>query len=242
MGIHAADAIVLRQYPYRETSVLVTCLTDRFGKIKGLIKGLRGPQPSKYRSAMEPLTLNRIVFYDTRASSLHLISQCDLLEPFGALTRDVAAMHLAASCAELADVVVEPDEPQDEVFELLAGTLARLATGETRFAAVRIHFVLRLLRLAGFHPQVDECTGCTHALHGRRAWWSARQGGLVCERCLHQDPHAEPLASELLGLLSACAEADEPIPLAPGHAQAIQQRLDAFLRWQLDRPLKTIRS
>ena len=56
MGIHTADAIVLRRYPYRETSVLVTCLTDRFGKIKGLVKGLRVPV-SRHRSAMEPLTL-----------------------------------------------------------------------------------------------------------------------------------------------------------------------------------------
>lgn len=242
MGIHTADAIVLRQYPYRETSVLVTCLTDRFGKIKGLIKGLRGVQPSRYRSAMEPLTLNRIVFYDTRASALHLISQCDLLEPFGALTGDLASMQTAASCAELADVVVESDEPQGAIFDLLTRTLRRLACGDTRLAAVRIHFVLRLLRLAGFHPQLDECTGCTQSLQGQRACWSARQGGLLCERCLHQDPQAEPMAPQLLDTLSACAQAPEPLALEAEEAQAIRQRLDTFLRWQLDRPLKTMKN
>ncbi|MBI3320314.1 MAG: recombination protein O N-terminal domain-containing protein, partial [Candidatus Omnitrophica bacterium] len=73
MGIHTADAIVLRQYPFRETSVVVTCFTDRFGKIKGLVKGLRDGR-ARYRSAMEPMTVNRIVFYDTRTSALHLIS------------------------------------------------------------------------------------------------------------------------------------------------------------------------
>src|SRR3989338_3542364 len=30
MAIHTADAIILRCYPYRETSVIVTCLTGRF--------------------------------------------------------------------------------------------------------------------------------------------------------------------------------------------------------------------
>jgi len=242
MGIHTADAIVLRHYPYRETSALVSCLTDRFGKIKGLIKGLRGPQPSKYRSAMEPMTLNRIVFYDTRAGSLHLISQCDLLHPFRELTTDLAAMQTAASCVELADVVIEADEPQGDIFELLKRTLTRLATGDTRLAAVRIHFMLRLLRLAGFHPQLDECTGCARQLQPQQAFWSARQGGLLCERCLHEDPHAPAMAPALLEALSACAESHDPLAMAPDQARALQQRLDAFLRWQVDRPLKTMRS
>ena len=73
MGIHTTDAIVLRRYPFRDTSVTVSVLTDRYGKLKGLVKGLRA-QPNRYRSAMEPLTINRIVFYDTRTSQLHLIS------------------------------------------------------------------------------------------------------------------------------------------------------------------------
>ena len=242
MGIHTADAIVLRQYPYRETSVLVTCLTDRFGKIKGLIKGLRGPQPSRYRSAMEPLTRNRIIFYDTRTSSLHLISQCDLLQAFPNLSRDLEVMRLAASCAELTDAVVELDEPQGPIFELLNGALTRLASGDDRRPAIRIHFVLRLLRLAGFHPQLDECTGCGQHPQDHHAFWSARQGGLLCEGCLHEDPRAETIAPQWLDMLSSCAEADAPLELESSQAAAIQQRLDEFLRWRLDRPLKTMRT
>ena len=80
MGLHTAEAIVLRRYPFRETSITLTCLTDRFGKLKGLVKGLRA-QSNRHRSAMEPLTVNRIVFYDTRTSQLHLISQCELIAP-----------------------------------------------------------------------------------------------------------------------------------------------------------------
>jgi len=241
MGIHTADAIVLRQYPYRETSVIVTCLTDRFGKLKGLIKGLRA-QPTRYRSPMEPLTLNRIVFYDTRTSSLHLITQCELIAAYQTLTHDLGAMRLAASCAELTDMVVELDEPQAAIFELLKQTLERLtSSGSERSSAIRIHFVLRLLRLAGFHPQLDECTGCGEHPFGHQAFWSARQGGLLCQRCLHEDPKAEVIAPQWLETLSACAEAEEPVELAASQATAIQQRLDEFLRWRLDRSLKTLR-
>jgi DNA repair protein RecO len=138
-------------------------------------------------------------------------------------------------------VVIETEEPQGEIFELLKRTLTRLSTGDTRLAAIRIHFVLRTLRLAGFHPQLDECTGCTRHLQQQQAFWSARQGGLLCERCLHEDPHAPAIAPELLEVLSACAESREPIEIHPDQATSLQPRLDAFLRWQIDRPLKTLR-
>ena len=240
MGIHTADAIILRQYPYRETSVLVTCLTDRFGKIKGLVKGLRDAQRPRYRSAMEPLTLNRLVFYDTRTSSLHLISQCELLAGYQALPQDLEAMRAACSCVELADVVLELDEPQPLIFQLLKEALARLDAGERRLSMVRIHFILRLLRLAGFHPQLDECTGCTQRPADQQAFWSARQGGLVCERCLHQDPQAEVIPPAMLDAFIQCAEADGPHRVNPTQTTAIQRYLDQFLRWRLDRPLKTM--
>jgi len=241
MGIHTADAIVLRQYPYRETSALVSCLTDRFGKVKGIIKGLRAPS-RRYRSAMEPLTLNRVVFYDTRTSSLHLITQCELLAGFPELQQDLGLARLAASCVELAEVVLELDDPQPAVFTLLHRTLQRLAGADAPGpVATRIHFILRLLRLAGFQPQLDECTGCGRQ-RNQRGFWSPKQGGLLCEQCLHEDPKAEEMTPQWFGTLAACADEEDPTHLDPVVALAIQQRLEEFLRWRLDRPLKTLRS
>ncbi|MBI2104670.1 MAG: DNA repair protein RecO [Candidatus Omnitrophica bacterium] len=238
MGLHTAEAIVLRRYPFRETSVTLTCLTDRFGKLKGLVKGLRA-QPPRHRSAMEPMTVNRIVFYDTRASQLHLISQCELLEPLSGLQGDLDVMRLAALCVDLVDTVVPLEEPQPALYALLKQTLAHLALGGTDRAALRLHFIIRLLRLAGFHPQLDECTGCGQRVHAG-ARWSARQGGILCPRCLPEDPHADHAPPELLEALDALADADTPPALAPAAIPALTERLDDFLRWRLDRPLKTL--
>ncbi len=245
MSIHTADAIVLRQYAYRETSLLVTCLTDQFGKIRGLIKGLRGER-HRFSSPMELFTLNRIVFYDHRNSPLHLISQCDLIEPYRALPHELETMRAAACCAELVDALTEDDEPIPSVFHLMKATLddlneaRRPASDQEHEPAVRVHFILRLLRLVGFQPQLDECVACAEPVAARRGFWSVRQGGVLCERCLHHDSHAEPIAPEQLEALTSCAEADEPQPLHPGQARSMQRRLEEFLRWRIDRPLKTL--
>lgn len=240
MGIHTTDAIILRQYPYRETSVLVSCLTDRFGKLKGIVKALRDQARPRYRSAMEPLTLNRLVFYDSRSSDLHLISQCDLLEDWSSIQRDLDRAVAAATCAELADVVVQAGDPQPQIFALLQHTLHRMAVGSTSLTSLRVHFMLRLLRLAGFHPQLDECTRCnTHPT--QQAFWSVGQGGVLCEQCVEEDPSAEPIDVRWLELLNQCAAADSPLPLEAEDGLLLQHRLEEFLQHRLDRPLKTTR-
>ncbi|MBI3321783.1 MAG: DNA repair protein RecO [Candidatus Omnitrophica bacterium] len=238
MGLHTADAIVLRRYPFRETSVTLSCLTDRFGKLKGLVKGLRA-QPSRYHSALEPLTINRIVFYDTHASQLHLITQCDLLDPLEAVQRDLETAQLAGLCAELVDAVVPLEEPQPATYQLLRQTLKHLALGGSDLLTARLHFIVRLLRLAGFQPQLDACAGCGAAVQ-RVGYWSARQGGLVCEACLHEDPKAVVAEPALLEALGVLARADAPPTLATPVIPMLRRRLDDFLRWRLDHPLKTL--
>ena len=238
MGLHAAEAIVLRRYPYRETSVTLSCFTDRFGKLKGLVKGLRA-QPNRYGSPLEPLTINRIVFYDTRSSQLHLISQCDLLAPLPELQRDLETARAAALCAELVDAVTELEDPHPAAYELLKQTLERLALGAGERGPVQIHFIVRLLRLAGFQPQVDQCTACNEHVEDI-GFWSARQGGLLCPRCRPQDPQAEPASPDMLEQLAALAAAPHPISLDPSLGARLATRLHEFLRWRLDRPLKTL--
>ena len=238
MGIHTSDAIVLRRYPFRETSVIVTCLTERYGKLKGLVKGLRA-HPNRHRSAMEPLTVNRIVFYDTHTSQLHLISQCELLAPLTPLQRDVETARLAGFCVDLVDAVVPLEEPQPLVYQLLTHTLDRLALGLPDGLSVRLHFVARLLHLSGFHPQLTECTGCGTPVHAGGCW-SPRHGGLLCAGCLHEDPHAEAVSRQTLETLEALVNAEQPPMLGDPLRSVLGQRLDEFLRWRLDRPLKTL--
>jgi DNA repair protein RecO len=136
--------------------------------------------------------------------------------------------------------VIEPGEPQPRIFQLLSSTLSALAADQSdQRLSIYVHFVLRLLRLAGFQPQLDECASCGDGAM-RQAFWSISQGGALCERCLHHDLNARPLPMGWLEELACCAEADQPPPLSPAQVQAFRQRLDEFLRWRLERPLKTM--
>ncbi len=238
MGLCTTDAIILRRYPYRETSVIVSCLTERYGKIKGLVKGLQA-QPSRHRSAMEVLTINRLVFYDTHASQLHLISHCELADSLSQLQQELETAQTAAFFVELVDAVVPLEEPQPATYDLLRQALQRLSASIGERQTIRMHFITRLLRLAGFQPQLTECVACGMSVR-RQAHWSAPQGGLLCRSCVHRDATAEAVAPELVAALEALSISDAPPAVDARLMPGLAWRLDAFLRWRLDRPLKTM--
>ena len=156
------------------------------------------------------------------------------------LQRDIETFQSAARCVELVDAIVPLEEPQPITYELLKRTLTRLADQWGDVLSVQIHFMVRLLRLAGFQPQLDECTGCSTRVQGR-GYWSARQGGLLCESCLHEDPKAEPAPPEMLDVFSHLSEGEQPVALTRPLAEALHGRLDEFLQWRLERAPKTSR-
>ena len=79
MAIQKTDALLLRKKDLRETSLILSFFTRDFGKINGVLKGVRG---SRARGNANPLyfSLDQIVFYEKKKSDLFIISQCDTQE------------------------------------------------------------------------------------------------------------------------------------------------------------------
>src|SRR3989338_2409031 len=84
MAINKTGAIVLRTRELRETSIIATFYTGSFGKINGVVKGVRGGRAQYAGGALELFALDEIVFYERKGSDLFLISQCDLVNFFSA--------------------------------------------------------------------------------------------------------------------------------------------------------------
>ncbi|MEI6631882.1 MAG: DNA repair protein RecO, partial [bacterium] len=88
MPINKTEAIVLKRDNFRETSLIACFYTRDFGKVSGVLKGIK-EEPAKFASTVEPFSYNEIIFYEKRASSLHIISQCDVMENFNLIRKNI---------------------------------------------------------------------------------------------------------------------------------------------------------
>jgi len=196
MAIQKTEAIVLKNQDIRETSILTTFFTKNFGKIQGVMKGIRGSR-GKINNGLQPFACSNIVFYERKKSSLHTISQCDLKNFFCNLRKDLKKTAYAYYFSELIQNFLQPHDKNEDVFNLLFSSLALLDEEKIDTDILSRIFELQLLSLSGFKPKIDCCLKCT-ALVEDDAFFSFNEGGLLCEECARNKKDATVITHDAL--------------------------------------------
>lgn len=187
MAILKTEAIVLKTFDFRETSLIVNFFTKEYGRVDGILKGIR-KDPRKFGSTLEPFSLNEIVFYQSRHSSLHLVSQCDLKDNFNTARSNLKAIAFASYLVDLLRHFMPAEEKNQEVYTLSEFALERMDAGADVEKVLRI-FVIKFLKLIGFRPRLDGCIVCDRNILGS-AYFNVKRGGLICPKCRSSDGYS----------------------------------------------------
>ena len=236
--ILSTPAFVLRSYDFRETSKIAVFFTRDFGKVKGVLKGIRS-DPKKFYSTLPLLSLNHIVFYKKRASEIHLVSQCDLIDDFALNRGNLKAFGFSSFVSELVDLVMPLEDAQTQVFSLIFDFLNSLKVNNQDTRPV---FEIKMLALSGFKPHFDSCVLCDAKLSSK-GFFSHSKGGLLCSKCLFHDPRAEQiLAGAIASILYIEKSAWQKcmrLTMLPMVARQLDNILNCFIQYHLGRSLKT---
>ncbi len=242
MAIQKTEGILLRRQDLRETSLILTFYTRDFGKIKGIVRGVRGPRGTCGGANMEIFVLDEIVFYERRKSDIFTISQCDLVEFFAPVRGSLEKLAYAAYLAELMDSVTALGDRSREAFDLLLNSLILLAGDSSAKRVARI-FEIKLLHLLGLMPKLESCTGCGGTVDGS-ARFSFRNGGLICKKCLQSDRDARPILQGTVKFIehirSLPFERVARIKVASEVGHELERILRKFLDFHIERRLKTV--
>lgn len=176
------DAIVLKTFDLRETSRIGVFFTRNYGKVKGVMKGIR-KDPRKFGSNVDKFSLNGIVYYQYSKSDLHLISQCDLKHYFFPVRQDYRRNVAANYILELVDLIMPAEYINEKVYRLMLDYLETLQTVRDADIDKLIYiFQVKILLLSGFSPHLDSCVKCGRKVHGK-VRFSQYSGGLICQDC-----------------------------------------------------------
>jgi len=208
------DAVVIKTFDFRETSIIATLYTRDFGKINAILKGIRG-FPEKFASTLEPFSHNQIVFYKSRTSGLHLVSQCDLCENFASLRTDI--FDLSVDCLNAMRDCIYADK-------------------------ITTIFKIKLLILSGFKPHFDSCISCGERIIGQGKF-SIELGGLICPACFKKDLRARNIFRGTIATILHIEKCDLANNLRLGLNPQIKRELDsmlsAFFDFHIDKKIKS---
>jgi DNA repair protein RecO (recombination protein O) len=240
MSIQKTEALVLNRRDFRETSLIADFYTRDFGKISGLLKGVR-EEPEKFASRIEPFSHNEIIFYHKRNTSLHLVSQCDARDNFAALRQDVMKTGTASVMMELLGALMPAEDKNEEVFDLALVCLRELGVTYNPDKIATI-FKIKMLALSGFKPHFDSCVSCGSRIMGQSRF-SLKLGGLLCAGCVSKDLSSRAIFRGTIASILHIERNDFRTNLNLGMNPQIKKELDiilnAFLNFHLEKELKS---
>ncbi len=184
----AASSILLRRVAYGDYDLIVTLLTDRFGKLS-LIAKYAKKSTKRFAGILEPFAALNISFSRGRRGGLAVLQEASLASPFPRIRTDILATAYASYWVELVDTWLEEGHPQEQLYRLLDFTLKKLDQGQTEHSLLSILFQIRFLRLAGMSPELGRCSSCHCSLEDKRQerlMADHASGGIVCSGCSHE--------------------------------------------------------
>ena len=240
--IAKTEGIVLKSFDFRETSRIATFLTKDFGKVKGVLKGIR-KDPRKFGSSLERFSVNTIVYYQYRNTDIHLVSQCDMKEFYHGFRSDLKRMTAASYACELMDALVVAEDENLEIYELMQNFLSSLQTTQDINKLVHI-FQIKVLQLCGFRPHLDSFVRCSKKISGQSRF-SMPLGGLVCHTCKVPADNLVAITTGTVASIIHIEESPWPQVLRLGLSDRIKKELkyvlNHFLVFHLDRHLRSTR-
>lgn len=191
MGQFTANAIVLRRADYRDNDRMLTLFSPTLGRIDALCRGCRR-QKSPLLAASELFCAGEYSLY--QAGDRLTVTSCAVTDSYYPLRADLERLSHGMYALELCAAAVQPGQENERLFLLLLRTLAHLAYGDKPPRRVTAVFLMGLLSLMGFRPQVGRCVRCGRAVspeegEGFAGAFSPELGGVLCEECAPGEAH-----------------------------------------------------
>ena len=231
MSLVSTPAIVLRTYPYSETSKIVRLATRDYGVQSAIAKGVLRPK-SPFGAALETLSEGVAQLYHKETRELQILAAFDVTQLRRGLAGNVGRFAGAAALSEVM-LKMAPPAPLPAAYEALIFGLDALAgaTAE-QVDAVAVRWLWLLVGVLGFAPELNVCVRDGNQVSGTVAF-SAAEGGVLCANCAGLKPPTRLPPRAYSDLRALNDEAAEVPTLDAAHAAAHRRLVARFIRQHL---------
>ena len=176
----ATEAVVLKSFPYSETSTIARIFTFGYGKITVIAKGARRLK-SPFGSTLEPMNIIKIHFYNKTTRDIQLLKDANFLQTQEKLRTNLARMTVGLTAVEILDKTSRDYDTNPILFRLIKAVITNLDNSGTNELILFWFFQLQLLINLGFKPLLRLCSSCKNML--KKAVFDHKQGSLTCDIC-----------------------------------------------------------
>ncbi|MEZ5360510.1 MAG: DNA repair protein RecO [Candidatus Zixiibacteriota bacterium] len=246
MAIHKTEGVILSSVDWSESSQTITVFTPDCGKIALTIKGSKNINGKRGRA----LRFARLEFscYIRGEKASGYLSDVDPVEVFmfekdGQLGR----LTFASAALELLNNLLDDGDPQSVCYQITLSFLRMVDSIEKkRLPGLFAGYILRIVSLLGFRPNLVGCSGCGHpvresagdALEEQVLLLSVERGGMICPNCRRDMPGENSLIGlkpefhgKLIRLMEASLVEASKIPISLNDLNLLVELLTSLLKY-----------
>ena len=153
MIIHT-PAIVLKSFPYGDTSIIARCFSQEKGKISLIIKGAKSKKSPK-SAQFQPLSYIDLIYNHKPNRNLYILSKVNFREFWSRILDDLRTITLSMAILDLTEKTLSDEDPHPDLFSVLVGVLRALNEKKSDPNLLFWFYECALLTHLGFQPNLD---------------------------------------------------------------------------------------
>jgi len=154
MIVHTS-AIVLRSFPYGDTSLIARCFSKDQGKISLIIKGARSKKKPK-AAFFEPLSHVDLIYNYKPNRELQIVSKVSFINYWSSILSNLRSITLSMAMLELTEKTLSVEDPHPNLFKMLKDVLSAINEKESDPNLLFWFYECILLSHLGFRPNLEQ--------------------------------------------------------------------------------------
>ena len=240
------EAILLRRFPYSESSLVARVFSREHGKIGLLARGAHRPK-SRFYCVLDHFDTLELEWRHQPGRELMELRRGDILTRRAVIATDLETYRAASVACELVDLACPTGQRERGTRERLSRCLDELAQGSRPPLEAVVAFELGFLEEHGLCPALEGCASCGGPApppdrSEERACFSASCGGRMCLACSREARDAGrrvgtmPLdvLSAAIQLLRRAPEGERITPLSAHLLVRLKDFVERFLDHHLE--------
>ena len=154
MIVHTS-AIVLKSFPYGDSSLIARCFSKDKGKISLIVKGARSKKSSK-ASHFEPLSHIDVVYSYKPNRELQILSKVSFINYWSNILNDLRRVTISMAILELTEKTLSYEDPNPALYKVLEEVLTTFNYGIVSSNLLFWFYECALLSNLGFKPNLED--------------------------------------------------------------------------------------
>ena len=150
-----SDAIVLRRFPYGESSIICRCFVKEIGKTSFIVHGAHRKKSSK-AAYFQPGNYINIIFYYKDNRNLQTISKTSFSKNWIHIQNDLKKIAYTMAVIELTDKCISENDEHKDLFIILLNVLEKIENKPSELNLIYWYYQYQLLEKLGFKPDFDQ--------------------------------------------------------------------------------------